>query len=254
MSLEQGLSQTRVAQIIQDDEGFIWFGTQHGVNRFDGNSFKVYKHDLDWPDSLSGVFIYALFKDRSGRVWVGTDQGLDAFEKTTETFRHYRLDESNPFVIHISQDGEGMLWLATGQGLYGLTRTVVRSSASALIPQMPRPCPATTSSRPAKTGGHILGRHQPGTGGVRPRDRAGDAGSRYASRCANSPSTRIVLACSGSFTGRATGSPLSTGKTTTLTQLSFTGSQIANSGLTGVFAPSRPATARSISAQWAQGS
>ena len=120
MSLSQGLSQTRVAQIIQDDEGFLWFGTQHGVNRFDGNGFRVFKHNLRRPDSLSGVFVYALFKDRSGRVWVGTDQGLDVFDKVTETFRHYRLDDRNPFVIHISEDSNGVLWLATGQGLYKL--------------------------------------------------------------------------------------------------------------------------------------
>ena len=89
LSLAQGLSQTRVAQIMQDDEGFIWFGTQHGVNRFDGYNFRVFKHDVGRAGSLSGVFIYALFNDSSGRVWVGSDQGLDRFEKETETFRHY---------------------------------------------------------------------------------------------------------------------------------------------------------------------
>ena len=120
LSLSQGLSQTRVAQIMQDDEGFIWFGTQHGVNRFDGYSFRVFKHDIGRADSLSGVFIYALFNDSSGRVWVGSDQGLDRFEKETETFRHVPLGGRNPIVIHISEDPQGMLWLATGQGLYRL--------------------------------------------------------------------------------------------------------------------------------------
>ncbi|MBU0584047.1 MAG: hypothetical protein KKB66_16145 [Alphaproteobacteria bacterium] len=120
LSLAQGLSQTRVAQIMQDDEGFIWFGTQHGVNRFDGYNFRVFKHDVGRAGSLSGVFIYALFNDSSGRVWVGSDQGLDRFEKETETFRHIRLGERDPIVIHISEGPRGKLWLATGQGLYRL--------------------------------------------------------------------------------------------------------------------------------------
>jgi signal transduction histidine kinase/ligand-binding sensor domain-containing protein len=120
LNLSQGLSQTRVSQIIQDDEGYIWFGTQHGANRFDGHSYRVFKSDPSSPNSLSGSFIFALFKARNGVVWVGSDQGLDAFDKGTETFKHYALDESNPVVLHISDDPEGNLWLATADGLYRL--------------------------------------------------------------------------------------------------------------------------------------
>jgi len=118
--LEQGLSQTRVSHIVQDDQGFLWFGTQHGLNRFDGREYRLFKHEAGDPGSLSGVFIYALFKDRGGTLWVGSDQGLDAYDAATETFRHFRVDIDNPVVIHISQDNEGMLWLATAQGLYEL--------------------------------------------------------------------------------------------------------------------------------------
>ncbi len=121
LDLSQGLSQTRVAQILQDDQGFMWFGTQYGLNRFDGRGFRVFKHDAARPDSLSGVFIYALFKDRRGRICVGSDQGLDVYESATETFRHIALDTRDPIVIHISQTSDdGMLWLATSQGLYRL--------------------------------------------------------------------------------------------------------------------------------------
>ena len=52
-----GLSQTRVSQITQDDDGFLWFGTQSGLNRFDGYKCKVFKHDPKQPDSLGGVFL-----------------------------------------------------------------------------------------------------------------------------------------------------------------------------------------------------
>jgi len=120
MSLSQGLSQTRVGQIIQDDDGFMWLGAQHGINRFDGYTFQVFKHDRDDPDSLSGVYIYSTFKDRDGTIWIGTDQLLDAFDRTTGKFRHYVLDASTPTVLQISQDRNGYLWLATSQGLYRL--------------------------------------------------------------------------------------------------------------------------------------
>lgn len=128
LSSSQGLSQTRVAQIVQDDQGFMWFGTQHGVNRFDGYEYRVFKNDPDQPDSLSGIFIYALFKDRGGTIWVGSDQGLDAFDRVTETFKHFPVAEPNPVIIHISEDPDGYLWLATSEGLYRLDpRTGERS-------------------------------------------------------------------------------------------------------------------------------
>lgn len=123
LSTDQGLSQTRVIQIVQDDQGFMWFGSQYGLNRYDGYKFKVFKHESGNPNSLSGVFISSLFKDRSGFLWIGCDEFLDKFDPVNETFTHYRIDtdeaqgETVP-VTHISQDHVGMLWLATSMGLY----------------------------------------------------------------------------------------------------------------------------------------
>ena len=125
LSTDEGLSQTKVSQIVQDDQGFMWFGSQYGLNRYDGYKFKVFKHEPGVANSLSGVYIYSLFKDRSGTLWVGCDEFLDRFDPVTETFTHYRIDtedgqgETVP-VTHISQDHMGMLWLATSRGLYKL--------------------------------------------------------------------------------------------------------------------------------------
>jgi hypothetical protein len=74
LSTDEGLSQTKIMQIVQDDQGFIWFGTQYGLNRFDGYNFKVFLHDPTDPKSLSGVIASALFTDRDGALWVGCDQ------------------------------------------------------------------------------------------------------------------------------------------------------------------------------------
>ncbi|HTF65625.1 MAG TPA: two-component regulator propeller domain-containing protein [Edaphobacter sp.] len=121
----KGLSQTRVLQIVQDDQGFMWLGTQYGLDRYDGYKFRVFTPVPGQANSLSGAYIYSLFKDRAGMLWIGCDQFLERFDPITEKFTHYRIesDASNRValtVVHISQDRAGLLWLATGGGLYGL--------------------------------------------------------------------------------------------------------------------------------------
>ncbi len=118
-----GLSQVRASQILQDDQGFMWFGTQYGLNRYDGYKFKVFLHDPADPRSLSGVFITALFKDRSSVIWVGCNQFLDRYDPATETFTHYRIQAPNAktgqlTIQRISQDSTGLFWLATTNGLF----------------------------------------------------------------------------------------------------------------------------------------
>lgn len=125
LSNPQNLSQVRVHSIVQDAQGFLWFGTWNGLNRYDGYKFKVFKHEAGNNTSLSGTHVYSLFQDRAGNLWVGTDQFLDRFDPLTETFQHYRLDrpgdrgESNA-VTHISQDSRDFLWLSTPNGLVRL--------------------------------------------------------------------------------------------------------------------------------------
>ena len=128
LSTTQGLSQTRVQQIVQDDEGFIWFGTQYGLDRYDGYKFKVFSHDPARTNSLSGVYIHSLFKDRSGSLWIGSDQALDRFDPRTETFIHYPLQAPGlgaiqAAVLDINQDKDAAIWLATGVGLFRLVPT-----------------------------------------------------------------------------------------------------------------------------------
>jgi ligand-binding sensor domain-containing protein/signal transduction histidine kinase len=133
-----GLSQTRVSQIVQDNQGFLWFATQYGLDRYDGYNFQHYKPDPGNSDSISGVNIYALFKDDQGALWVGCFNSLDRLDPATERVTHYQIDGAGPGgrpqrVIHISQGKTGLLWLATANGLYmldpssGRTRHFVHS-------------------------------------------------------------------------------------------------------------------------------
>ena len=125
LSTADGLSQTRVSQIVQDDRGFIWFGTQYGIDRYDGYEFKVFVHEAGRANSLAGAYVYSLFNDRSGVLWIGCDRVLDRFDPRTETFTHYQVETDElanlgSTVVHISQDRSGLLWLATGTGLHQL--------------------------------------------------------------------------------------------------------------------------------------
>ena len=128
------ISQSRVLQIVQDHQGFLWFGTQYGLDRFDGSNFRTYVPEPGQANSLGGAYVYSLFKDRSGMLWVGCNQTLDRFDPTRDTFTHFRILSdggrgSPATVVNISQDHLGELWLATGYGLYAFnpdTGTVTR--------------------------------------------------------------------------------------------------------------------------------
>jgi ligand-binding sensor domain-containing protein/signal transduction histidine kinase len=112
----EGPSKSNAGPFMQDDQGFVWFGTPYGLNRFDGYNFKVFTPDPGNPKSISGPVITALFKDRNGSLWIGSNQFLNKFDSKTETFTRYQV----PYVFHISQDVAGRLWLSTRSGLYAL--------------------------------------------------------------------------------------------------------------------------------------
>lgn len=118
-----GLSHNSVFCILQDSRGFLWLGTENGLNRYDGYGFKIYEPDPSKPESISGIVIRALLEDSRGDLWVGTNNGLDRFNRKTETFDHFRYDEnnddtlSNNTVTAIYEDPRDTLWIGTAGGL-----------------------------------------------------------------------------------------------------------------------------------------
>ncbi|HEX8602850.1 MAG TPA: two-component regulator propeller domain-containing protein [Pseudoduganella sp.] len=123
LSVQDGLPQESVLAIAQDGQGFIWFGTQGGLARYDGYRTVIYQHALSDPHSLSQNWVRVLHVDRAGRLWVGTDNGLDLFDPLAQRFRHYRPVEpeqrgnGNRHVRAIVDDGAGGLWIGTADGL-----------------------------------------------------------------------------------------------------------------------------------------
>jgi signal transduction histidine kinase/ligand-binding sensor domain-containing protein len=114
-----------VGQIVQDHEGFIWFGTQDGLNRYDGYELKVFRHDPRRDDGLSGVFIFSLLEDRNEGLWVGSDEFLDRFDSISEKFTRYDFSleagsSSATPIYYATQDASGLIWLCTRNGLYSI--------------------------------------------------------------------------------------------------------------------------------------
>ncbi len=91
LTTAEGLSQTMVTKIAQDNQGFMWFGTQYGLDRYDGYNFKVFLHDPKETNSLSGVLISELFKDRDGALWIGCGQSLDDSTQPRGNLHHSRF-------------------------------------------------------------------------------------------------------------------------------------------------------------------
>ncbi len=126
LSVEQGLSQSWVRAILQDPQGYLWIGTEDGLNRYDGYDFKVFKHDLDDPGSLADSNITALLVDNADRLWVGTLNGLDRYDPGSGTFVHYRTQAGNERslagmeISSLYQDRQGLLWVGSEDG--GLSR------------------------------------------------------------------------------------------------------------------------------------
>ena len=104
--------------MLHDARGFIWFGTQDGLNRYDGYTFKVYRHSPSDSTTISDNYITALYEDPGGVLWIGTQNGLNRFDGTTESFRTFaRTPESN-FVSSIcAGTGGGILVGTYGGGL-----------------------------------------------------------------------------------------------------------------------------------------
>ncbi len=97
LTIEDGLSQSSVFEILQDHRGMMWFGTWDGLNRYDGYRFTIYKYDKQNPQSLSNNEIRALHEDSHGVIWVGVwDHGLNRFDRDTGTFTQYMPDINNP--------------------------------------------------------------------------------------------------------------------------------------------------------------
>jgi len=129
ISFGQGPTHGIVQSIVQDRQGFLWFGTNSGLERYDGYGFREFRHDPNDPRSLMGSVIHTIFEDKSGKLWVGSDQFLDRYDPSTETFTHYPASFTGSDMMHWYglEDHQGAIWLATSEGLYKIDPTTGKS-------------------------------------------------------------------------------------------------------------------------------
>ncbi len=121
--VENGLSQNSIQVIYQDQTGFLWVGTEDGLNRFDGYAFNVYRQNPGDSSAISGWDIYSIVQGTDGAIWVGTSQGLNRYDPTSGKFSRYLHDDNDPgslinnSVQALYQDASGTLWIGTASGL-----------------------------------------------------------------------------------------------------------------------------------------
>lgn len=123
---EQGLSSNSVMRLLQDRQGFVWIGTNDGLNRFDGYKFTIFRHNPDDPGTLSDNWIDALCEDRQGNLWVGTISGLNRYDRRTGKFERFIYDTADRAnrlfnrVGGVLEDRSGRLWVGTERGIFNL--------------------------------------------------------------------------------------------------------------------------------------
>jgi len=137
LNVDNGLSDNNVTCILQDRNGFLWFGTERGLNKYDGYHFTIYKHNKDNPNSLYQNYINTLYEDKSGIIWIGTRSqdsnqlikgSLSKYNPEKDQFENFinnptdSMSIPNSFVTSICEDDSGELWIGTMQGVCKFVR------------------------------------------------------------------------------------------------------------------------------------
>jgi signal transduction histidine kinase/ligand-binding sensor domain-containing protein len=113
---DDGLSHASCNTILRDSKGFVWFGTDDGLNRYDGHQFKVYKRKPDDSTSLIGNTVNVLWEDSLSRLWIGTSEGLSVYDRHLEKFRSYFLGTETfyPCIDLAPDPRRDRIWIAGG--------------------------------------------------------------------------------------------------------------------------------------------
>ncbi len=152
ISIEQGLSQSSVRVVFQDSRGFLWFGTEDGLNRYDGYNFKVFKRDPENVNSISDGWINAITEDQNGYLWIGTRLGgLNRYDPVTKRFTQYQHEKNDPTSLndnHITSllvGQENQIWVGT---MSGLNLFIPETESFRHIPSVVLPQPSVDGEYP----------------------------------------------------------------------------------------------------------
>lgn len=123
-----GLSQSNVIDIIQDNKGYMWFCTRDGLNKYNGYEFTVYKNKSGDSTSLAGNDVRDIIDDRNGNLWIATFGGLNKYNRDKDNFTQYKTNDgkysiSDNNVECLLEDSNGYIWIGTSNGLDRLNLT-----------------------------------------------------------------------------------------------------------------------------------
>ncbi len=123
ITINQGLSLSSVYCIHQDSKGFMWFGTEDGLNKYDGKNFRIFRNIPGDTNSISYKWTEIIHEDLSGNLWFGSRRGLTKFDPVNEIFCQYYADAQDPesltndTITAVAEDTGNNLWVGTAGGL-----------------------------------------------------------------------------------------------------------------------------------------
>ena len=122
-AIEAGISQSVINCLLQDHNGFLWIGTQDGLNRYDGYQFKHYRHDASDTSSISNNYIQSIYEDDNHNLWISTEAGLNKFDRKAQKFKRYLNEKDNRYslgsnnVFCVYEDINSIFWVKHSLGL-----------------------------------------------------------------------------------------------------------------------------------------
>ena len=128
ITINDGLSLSSVYDIYQDSKGFMWFGTEDGLNKYDGQSITVYGAHTDQHNLLANKWVEQIYEDKSGMIWLGSRSGLTRYNPRLGVFTAMRHDPEDPATLSndtitaIESDLQNEIWVGTYQGLNHVDR------------------------------------------------------------------------------------------------------------------------------------
>lgn len=117
----EGLSQNTITAVLQDKQGFLWIGTEDGLNRYDGYSFIDYKHLPNDSTSVVDNFITAICEDKQSNIWIGTEKGISKWIRNENRFEQISFQEAGAIphknISSLYRDKKNNIWVGSKQGI-----------------------------------------------------------------------------------------------------------------------------------------
>ncbi|MDQ8005331.1 MAG: two-component regulator propeller domain-containing protein [Pedobacter sp.] len=120
LSFKEGLAQSPISTIVKDSKGFIWLGSWKGLTRYDGYTFRTFKHQNQQPKSISNNRVNAIVEDKKGKLWIGTSNGLNIYNPATEVFKRVDIRDikgGRNYISSVLLDSYQNVWTATFAGV-----------------------------------------------------------------------------------------------------------------------------------------